>query len=205
MIGLLRKDLYMTWAYCRTFLLLLLVFLGVGAVNGDNAFFTVYPMIIGMMLPVSLVSYDERFHWSRACDTLPCTRAQVVVSKYLLTLLSVLTVLLLTLLVHGFRLARQGSLAELWGLIPLLLPIGLLGPSLLLPVIFRMGVEKGRLFYYIIVGVVCALGVMMGSSIPLPQINASGTLSSPVLVLASFLIFAASCLLSIRLYEKREL
>ena len=30
MIGLLRKDLYMTWAYCRSFLLILAVFLGVG-------------------------------------------------------------------------------------------------------------------------------------------------------------------------------
>ena len=68
MIGLLRKDLYMTAAYCRTFLLILAVFLCVGFVNEENSFFVIYPMIIGMMLPVSILSYDERFKWNLACD-----------------------------------------------------------------------------------------------------------------------------------------
>ena len=156
MKGLLRKDLYMAAAFCRTYLLILVVFLAVGAVNNENSFFLIYPMIIGVMLPVSLIGYDERFKWHVACDALPVSRAQAVSSKYILTLLIVGLVFLLTMLVQAVVMIRQGTPEKLRELPGLLLPIGLAGPALLLPVIFRLGVEKGRLFYYALVGVVCA-------------------------------------------------
>ena len=103
MKGLLRKDLYMTLAYFRIFLAMMALFLVVGYFAEDSMFLIIYPMIIGMMLPVSLLSYDERFHWNRTCDAMPCSRAQVVSSKYLLTLLSVLLLFVLTMLIQGLR------------------------------------------------------------------------------------------------------
>ena len=196
MIGLIRKDLYMLWAYCRLFLLMIAVFLAVGAVNETSSFFTVYPMIIGMIVPVSLVSYDERFKWHLACDAMPVSRAKVVSAKYLLTLLAVLLVFVLTVIIHGLRLARTGDLSPLWEMSGLLLPMGLLGPAVLLPVIFWLGVEKGRLLYFVLVGVVCAAGVMLSSdwTLRLPT-------GSPLLPLAfSALLYAASWLLAIKLY-----
>ena len=106
MKGLLRKDLYMAAAFCRTYLLILVVFLAVGAVNNENSFFLIYPMIIGVMLPVSLIGYDERFKWHVACDALPVSRAQAVSSKYILTLLIVGLVFLLTMLVQAVVMIR---------------------------------------------------------------------------------------------------
>ncbi len=205
MIGLLRKDLYMTWAYCRMFVLILAVFLAVGVVNGENSFFVLYPMIIGMMLPVSIVSYDERFKWHIACDAMPVSRAKVVSSKYVLTLLTVALVFALTMLIQGIRLTRLGTPEKLWELPGVLLPIGLVGPALLLPVIFRLGVEKGRLFYFLLVGVLCAGAVLFGSGQspvnPLDEVPAAGW----ALVGISLLIFLLSWPLSIFLYQKREL
>lgn len=205
MIGLLRKDLYMTWAYCRTFLLILAVFLAVGAVNGENSFFVIYPMIIGMMLPVSIVSYDERFKWHLACDAMPVSRAKVVSSKYVLTLLVVGVVFALTMLVHGIRLSRLGAPEKIWELPGLLLPIGLVGPALLLPVIFRLGVEKGRMFYFLLVGVLCVAAVIFGSGEspinPTSEIPSSGWLLAGL----SLAIFLLSWPLSIALYRSREL
>ena len=154
-----------------------------------------------MMLPVSLLSYDERFRWSQTCDAMPCSRAQVVSAKYLLTLLMVLLLFALTMLGQGFRLGRLGRLPELVELVPLLLGLGLVGPAVLLPV-FRLGVEKGRLAYYIAVGVVVAAGVALGLD------DGGAPLRSFPLwlsVAAGFLLFALSWLLSIRLYETREL
>ncbi len=205
MIGLLRKDLYMTWAYCRSFVVILGVFLGVGLVNGENSFFVVYPMIIGMMLPVSIISYDERFKWHIACDALPCSRAQAVSSKYILTLLLVGLVFVLTMLIQGIRLSRAGALAQLWELPGMLLPVGLVGPAVLLPVIFRLGVEKGRIFYYVLVGLVAAAAVIFSSGqspeIPTAQVQLPGL----ALVLGSLVLFALSWGLSIALYQRREL
>ena len=205
MIGLLRKDLYMAWAYCKTFLLILAVFIAVGLAGEENSFFILYPMIIGMMLPVSLISYDERFKWHLACDAMPVSRAKVVSSKYILTLLTVLLVFAFTMLAQWFRLARTGNVDQLRELPGLLLPMGLVGPAILMPVIFRLGVEKGRLFYFVLVGVVCAAAVIFGSGQnpvnPAAEIKLPGALT----ILVSLAIFLLSWPLSIALYQKREL
>ena len=193
MIGLLRKDLYMAWAYCKTFILILAVFITVGLSGEENSFFILYPMIIGMMLPVSLISYDERFKWHLACDAMPVSRAKVVSSKYILTLLTVLLVFVFTMLAQWFRLARTGSVERLWEL-----------PGLM-PVIFRLGVEKGRLFYFVLVGAVCAAAVIFSSG--QNPVNPAARIALPgwITILVSLAIFLLSWPLSIALYKKREL
>lgn len=205
MIGLIRKDLYMAWAYCKTFLLILAVFIAVGLTGEENSFFILYPMIIGMMLPVSLISYDERFKWHLACDAMPVSRAMVVSSKYVLTLLTVLLVFAVIMLAQWFRLSRLGAVERIWELPGILLPMGLVGPAILMPVIFRLGVEKGRIFYFVLVGVVCAAAVMFGSG--QNPVNPTAEIALPgwALVLVSLGIFLLSWPLSIALYKKREL
>lgn len=205
MIGLLRKDLYMAWAYCKTFLLILAVFIAVGLSGEENSFFILYPMIIGMMLPVSLISYDERFKWHLCCDAMPVSRAMVVSSKYILTLLTVLLVFALTMLAQWFRLSRLGTPERIWELPGLLLPMGLVGPAILMPVIFRLGVEKGRLFYFVLVGVVCAAAVFFGSGQNPVNPTAQVALPGWVLIPVSLGIFLLSWPLSIALYKRREL
>ena len=205
MIGLIRKDLYMAWAYCKTFLLILAVFIAVGLTGEENSFFILYPMIIGMMLPVSLISYDERFKWHLACDAMPVSRAMVVSSKYVLTLLTVLLVFAVIMLAQWFRLSRLGAVERIWELPGILLPMGLVGPAILMPVIFRLGVEKGRIFYFVLVGVVCAAAVFFGSG--QNPVNPTSEIALPgwALVLVSLGIFLLSWPLSIALYKKREL
>ena len=82
---------------------------------------------------------------------------------------------------------------------------GLLCDSLLLPVIFKFGSEKGRLAYYIIIIVTCVVGTIMISiseemNISLPDRIPAFTISA-----AAAILFVLSWLLSIRIYEKREL
>ena len=201
MKGLLRKELYLIWAYCRIFLLMIAVFIVAGALGDQTDFMVVYPMVIGMIVAVSNLSYDERSKWNVACDAMPVSRAQVVSSKYIVALGWVLVVFVLILIAQGIRLTALGRLPELAQLPVKLLPLGLLGPAVLLPVMLALGVEKGRIIYFIAIGVVCALGVGMGK-MPEAQL---GTAPESLILLLSCAIFAASWLLSIRLYEKREL
>ncbi len=207
MKGLLRKDFYMMAAYCRSFLLIVFGFGIVGAFGQDNWFFIFYPMLVGVMLPVTIQSYDERFRWERYCGALPVTRAQVVSVKYLLTLIMVGAVFALIMLAQGLRLGLAGRLAELPALIPILLAIGLVGPAILLPIIFRLGVEKGRIAYYIIIGAACAIGVFAAYHMPdtSAEINLSPSAGTLLFTAAAALLYALSWLLSIRFYEKREI
>ncbi|NMP37237.1 MAG: ABC-2 transporter permease [Clostridiales bacterium] len=96
MKGLLLKDFYMIGKYCRSFVLILTVFLVVSCFGNDNTFFIIYPVLIAGMIPVTLISYDEREKWHIYSETLPYTRAQFVSVKYLIGLLFELTVFLLS-------------------------------------------------------------------------------------------------------------
>lgn len=206
MKGLLRKDLYMIWAYGRTLLVISAIFLftSVFMPSEENFFFVAYPVLMGGILPVTLLSYDERFGWNRYCDALPLTRKQVVDERYLMTLLSFLALFGVTLAVQAVVLLPKGrgeDLVQLAGLLPC---FGLAAPAILLPVSLRYGVEKGRLVYFFIIGLVVAAGLVFSSDL----LQVSGTIGNggvAAVLLGALLVFGASWLLSIRIYAKREL
>ena len=205
MKGLIRKDLYMLWRYGRTLLLISVAFLVFSTLSdGDNFFFVVYPVLFGGILPVTLISYEERDGWNRRCDTMPVSRRTVVSERYLMTLGCFLLLYLLTLAVHGAVLIPRGKGSLVLQMAALLPSFGLAAPAIMLPVTLRWGVEKGRLAYYVILGLIIAAGLILFDS--LTDMNASVSAPGLWAVLGvSLLIFALSWLLSLRLYEKREL
>ena len=204
MKGLLLKDFYMAGKYCRSFILILAVFLALSCFGNNNTFFVIYPVLIAAMIPVTLIAYDEREKWHIYCETLPYTRAMYVSGKYLIGLIFELAMLLLSAVAQVYRMSAAGgfSLSEFTSFVLIILIIGLLGPALLLPFIFRFGAEKGRIAYYIVIGAICAGGTIFSGRIP------EWIRSDWVLVFAAlFAVTAYICSwgLSVIMYKKREL
>ena len=159
MKGLILADFYMAKKYCRSYFLIMLVFIAVSFFGNDNTFLIIYPVILAGMLPVTLLGYGERHKWNVYCETLPLTRRQVVTEKYLLPGILLLGVFLLIAVVQGLRLSASGQfdVREYGALLAPLLAAGLLSPSITLPCMFKYGVEKGRIAYYVVVGMVCGV------------------------------------------------
>ena len=207
MKGLLLKDFYMLGKYCRSFVLILAVFLVVSCFGNDNTFFVIYPVLIAGMIPVTLISYDEREKWHIYSETLPCTRAQFVSAKYLIGLIFELTVFLLSAAAQAYRMSSAGAftLTEFLPFVLTLLVTGLIAPALLLPFIFRLGAEKGRIAYYVVIGAVCAGGtVFAGSGMKLPEWLKSEWIFV-FIALFAVTVYICSWGLSAFLYNKREL
>lgn len=207
MKGLLLKDFYMAGKYCRSFILILAVFIAVSCFGNDNTFFALYPVMIAGMIPVTLISYDEREKWHIYSETLPYTRAQLVSAKYIFGLIFELAVFLLSAAAQAYRMSNAGSLvlSEFLPFVLTLLITGLIAPALLLPFIFRFGAEKGRIAYYVIIGAICAGGtVFAGSGMKLPE----WLKSEWALVFAALFavaLYLCSWGLSVLMYKKREL
>lgn len=70
MKGLLRKDCYLMMKYCRAFFLMVLIFTIVGIKN-NKVFFALYPIVLSSIIPVNLLSYDEKAHWNKLCLYFP--------------------------------------------------------------------------------------------------------------------------------------
>lgn len=86
MSALILKDLYIMKKYCRSVLLMVVIFWGASIfADSGNLFWTFFPVIVGSVTPATLLSYDEKFRWNQYCDTMPISRAAVVAEKYVLT------------------------------------------------------------------------------------------------------------------------
>lgn len=208
MKGLIIKDLYMTAKYCRSNIIISFLFLLLSLASPDNLFFTFYPAMLGGMIPTNILAYDERSRWIQYSDTLPYSRAQIVSGKYIIGLIAQGTIIVSIGIAHAAVMISNGTFStEAFGVfMMLILTMSLISSSINLPFMFKYGVEKGRLAYYVMVGIVCG-GSVAASQIMTEsteqEINLFGVL--PIVCLIGIGIFALSWYLSIVFYKKREL
>lgn len=208
MKGLLLKDWYMMKKYCRAYLLITVVFLAVSCVS-DNIFFTFYPCLLCGMIPVNLLSYDERSGWIQYSGALPYTKKQIVSSKYLVGLFSTLAVMAITVVVQAIQMNVAngglviGDFLMTQFLMWLLAAISL---SLCLPFVFRFGTEKGRIVYFVMIGIFFA-GIAIASRLFtwIPENEFTPNLLFIGFTLFGIGIYALSWYLSVVFFRKREL
>ena len=210
MKGLLMKDFYLIHKYCRMYLLIAVIF-AVGYTVGDNIFMLFYPIVLGSIMPVTLLAYDEKSKWQVYAETFPYTRKEIVTAKYLITLLYLTAFVLLSAVsqaVHMLCVAEEFSLSSYLSVILSLLAVGLVVPGITLPAVFKLGTEKGRMAYYGVVVAVCglfgALGVMTDMNVAEIILGLREWLA-PVLLAAGIVVFAGSWMLSVKFYQEREL
>lgn len=207
MKGLLYKDLMMAVKYCRSILLVIAIFVAALLVEPGDTFYLVYPVLFVGMIPMTLISYDERDKWNQFSGVLPVSRGMLVSVKYLAGLLFQLAVLVLSGAAWFIGLCRTGSFtaAEYLSTLVILMSVSLLVPTILLPCIFKLGVEKGRMAYYaVIVLLGAAAGIVAYTELDLSAINLPDWGVGGIFFICAGL-FVLSWLLSIRFYEKKEL
>lgn len=207
MKGLLLKDFYLSWRYCRILLILVAVFIALSWADEGGMFFLLYPIILVSMIPVTLLGYDERDRWMGYSAALPYTRAQMVSAKYLVGLCFSGGAFLLSVAVTSVWMGVNGSFSweKLAVLGVTLLVLACLCPAILLPFTFKYGVEKGRFAYYITLGVCGGVGAfLVTAGFELPVFTDGFWLLGAVAGV-SILLYALSWWLSIRFYQKREL
>ena len=200
MKGLLLKDYYMTVKYCRMLILMVLIFAAVSAVS-NSIFLISYPFIIAGVLPVSLYAYDEKSGWCSYADAMPYSRAQQVSAKYI----SALVFICLVMLICTVGKALTGdSFIEDFSLLVMLCGTGLLSAAVLLPFVLKFGSEKGRWAYYAVIIIACVIAAAVFDTGSAVALDLTGTAAACILA-GCVLLFGLSWLLSIKIYEKREL
>lgn len=208
MKGLLLKDLYMMKQYCRYYLFCAAGFTILSVMSAGNMFFVFYPCLLCGMIPVNLIGYDERSRWVQYSGTMPYTKAQVVSGKYLIGLFTQLTILLVMGVAQTAKMIIAGDFVfgDFAVLMLLMLIVSTLTSSISLPFIFKLGVEKGRTAYYVMIGFVCGASVL-ASSLFRGQlgIEIKPNLVLAILAVVGIGIYIFSWYMSIVFYKKREI
>ena len=208
MKGLLLKDWYMMKKYCRAYLLIAVVFIAVSLFSNDNMFFVFYPCLLCGMIPVNLLGYDERSRWMQYSGTLPYTKTQIVSGKYLIGLLSQITILVATGVAQAAKMliAHNFELGDFAVLMLLMLIVSTLTSSICLPFVFKLGVEKGRTAYYIMIGFVCGASVLASSILRRQLISEiKPNLILELVAVVGICVYILSWYLSIVFFKKREI
>ena len=205
MKGLLLKDLYMIKKYCKSYLFITMLFIVISFASSENLFFIYYPCLLCGMIPVNLLGYDEHSRWMQYCETMPYTKSQIVSGKYIIGLGTQVIVLLVVGISQAIRMSINGTflIGEYLVIMMLLLTMALVASSITLPFIFKLGIEKGRMAYYIMIGIVCA-GSIVSSKILTNMIRVDINLL-PITCVLGIIIYAFSWYLSIVFYKKRQL
>ena len=208
MKGLILKDLYMIRKYFRIYLFIMILFLGLSFSSSDNLFTVFYPGLLATMIPVNLLAYDERSHWDIYCAALPVNRKMVVSSKYLIELMLLGGVYLLTIAVQAARMVLHNEFLPQTFLVlaSLLWMVYLIAGSIALPFMFKLGVEKGRMAYYVMIGVICGGAAISGKFFG-ESLQATISFNTALIIgcVVAAAAFALSWYLSILFYRKREL
>lgn len=208
MKGLLLKDWFVIWKQCRYLLFVPAVFLAVSALSDDSQSFAIFAFLLSAMYPMTVMGLDEQSKWERYALTMPFRRRDLVLSKYLLSFCSlflygVLYLLLVLLFKHDPEAMKVSVMLTSVGI-----SIGILYSALAYPFLFKLGMEKGRIWYLILIVVVCgngaALAAMLGDEISLNLLLTWMDCLLLILPLAALSLFGLSAFLSIKLYESRE-
>lgn len=210
MMSFIKKDLLVIKANLKTFLIILVFYIIMGLTMEDGFDMTFILPFISVILFISTFSYDEFNNWNAYSITLPDGRRNAVRGKYLASFL----ILLITSIIAFISSMGIGVYKETFRLEETLISLfsAIAGMvfvlSIMYPVIFKLGIEKGRIL---------VMGLVFGGSF---LIGALGKLIDPsfladvvtfidnwyYIVLLFFICttIGISYLVSIHIYLKKE-
>lgn len=195
MSALLLKDFYVLWKQLKAFLVIILVFSAIP--GGYN---TVFAVAYAAMLPYSCIAYDERSKWDQLAAMMPYSTRQLVLSRYVLGWIAAVAACGISLVLQGiFSVILGSSVFPDSLLVSFFACISIM--AITLPLIFRFGVERGRLIMFFLIFLVCGSAGALGAVSDL-----SGALPAPVwlIVPVSLVLTAISIPVSARCYARRK-
>jgi len=211
MIGLLLKDFYILKQYLKTMLLMAAFFVLISTgLDNPAEFISGFIVLICVMMTITSFSYDALANWERYALSMPVTRKEIVGSKYLLSLILCLAgaavsfpvslaVLKMTGPVEGFGMSEYlySSVA--------LISIAYLYIAVLLPLIFKFGVEKCRLIMIAVFAApTAALIALSKAGVSMPS-EASLKAFIQLLPALVILLNLVSYFISVRIFSAREI
>ena len=208
MSGLIKKDLLMIKVNLKLVIIIFVVFF-IMTLQGEFDISFV-PAFISVMLFMSTFSYDEYNKWDAYAITLPNGRKNIVKSKYIATIILIVMSILIMILMNivvgiinncfDFEKMFYQMTGCCFGIIII--------QSIIYPLIFKYGIEKGRIGLFVgIFGIVAIIGLLPKAikiTIPLSMLNFIESYWFIIAPIILIIILFISYKISERIYCKKE-
>ena len=199
----------------------LLLFIGISifmVINGVDLTFCIgYATMLVTILMLGTIAYDEHENGMSFLMTLPISRKQYVLSKYIFTLLGILItdcILLITIGIYKICVPSELLMSEYVMTAVMLFFTAIIMSSFMIPVNFKYGVDKSRLVLLLFAGIISVIGLVFSrfaDYVPhgirtLVAIAAKVTpaMAGIMLGIAALTIFILSLLCSVKIIEHKD-
>lgn len=206
MKGLFLNDIYIIWKLNKIMLIFLGVYMLIGAVSGNLLFISI-SVLFAALSSKSIMAWNEQSKYDRYLITMPYSRRTIVAQRYissvLITLLTWLFTAVVCLVLHfvtdGFEFT--GTLSML----TCMLFAATVFNDINLPLIFKFGCEKSRIYFTIMIILLFAVCGAFISELEGSIINTGlSIITLTLMTAATIIITVISFFLAVRVYEKRE-
>lgn len=207
MKGLILKDFYNLRKYGKTVLLISAFYVMLTFMMDNSNLFAGMIVLMVAITSVTSFAYDRQSGWDVYVQTLPVAAKDVVMSKYLLSLLLGLVGSLLALLIGWINglIKNIPNFTEMLVTAYALLAIGMIFISILLPLVYKFGVERSRVIILAIIAIPTAAFFVMAQTgnevVPDEQTIRRALLLSPVVIVVCGIV---SFLVSRGIYRRKE-
>ena len=203
MRGLIMKDMLTIAKQAKAFLILILFFAVIPSFSGSS-----FAMLYAAMMPISALAYDENCKWDQLAAMMPYSVRDIVLSKYLLGYICLLAGALSAASLYVTAAAKGTAVSgEDIAQIAVMACFALIFLAVNLPCMFRLGVEKGRLLFMAMIGVIVFFTMGFGDKIAdgINKASAGGNLAPGAVAIAALALAAnmASVALSERAYKRK--
>ena len=211
MSGLLVKEYYILRRYMKQYVILF-IFFGVLSVYQDSAVYFQAMVTMSMcMLVFTGMSYDATAGWDKFVMTMPVSRKDVVRSKYISCVTyavgAVVLGTLFSIVIGGIHPMGDSNPILTVIMAATLLCLTFVIYSILIPLIYKLGVEKARILMVAVIMI--PIFAILGGSEYLPEtaldfIEQHTNLIAAVGVVLCILMYIISYYISVGIFSKKE-
>ncbi|MBQ3295066.1 MAG: ABC-2 transporter permease [Erysipelotrichaceae bacterium] len=219
MSGLIEKDLRLTLTRKQTLLIFLIMAFFMGA-SIDGAFIVSYLTMLGTIIAIGTITYDEYDNGYAFLMTLPFDRKTYVKEKYLFSLLMATASWIFGMIVYViFSIIRHDPMfmdntLELLVMLTGMIPVVYLCSTFMIPLQLKYGSERSRTVLFIIYGIIAVIAIgarslLNGVDNPFAGLDLALNSIPPYVILITLFVICAiltyvSYLISVRIMEKKE-
>lgn len=215
MKGLLIKDILNMKNYMKQLILLLVFFMAYGVFLKNGTFVGSMITLMLSMQVITTMSYDEYAKWDKYALTMNINRKDIIISKYIFFTISIIIgiVVGITTSIAINQIAKLDTGMNEIIVTSIVVPcVFAILFSIIIPVVFKTGVEKGRIVMMLILFIPA---ILVGTIVKISE-KANITMPSPSnleilmkfgvlgLVLLTILAVFISYKISLSTYNKKE-
>ena len=198
MLGLLLKDIYNVRKQAIWYLAMIALFCGLSIILKNVAFSSTIGILVTISMPLTAIAYEEKDGWQKFVVASGTKIRTIVGEKYLLGIVFALVSIIVYAVTFMLVGETENRAVEITA--PICMQFFVL--SVVLPMVFKFGVERGRV--YMIVAVVALMAVLIAVFPLLEDMPEGGTIFIICACVFAVVAICVSFLASLRIYKSKE-